>query len=91
MRLSVALPGPLSFVPGTLTSSLYTGPVSALSGTLYLSCERVPADLRRIAAVLAVYNAEAPVTLGLAPYTFQQDFCATLDGPAFSVGALQGR
>jgi len=88
--VSVAFPGPLSFAPGALTSSLYTGPVSALSGTLYLSASASTQIFGGSPALLAVYNAEAPVTLGLAPYTFQQDFYASLDGPAFSVGAPQG-
>ena len=77
---SVAFPGPLSFAPGTLTSSLYTGPVSALSGTLYLPASASTQIFGGSPAFLAVYNAGAPVTLGLAPYTFQQDLYASLEG-----------
>jgi len=85
----VAYPGLLSLVPGTLDSSLYSGPVSALSGTLNIPASESERIFDGAVAILEVSNTGAPVTLGLAPYTFQQDMYVSLEGSSFSVGAPQ--
>lgn len=84
-----ALPAPVSFAPGSFQSSLYNGPVSVLSGTLYLSTT-ASQQLFGGSAILAVHNDGAPLTLGLAPYTMGHDLFVSLSGSGFSVGALQG-
>ena len=84
---SLALAGPLGFVPGTLSSSQYNGPVSALAGTFYLSA----ADAQRIfagsSAVLVLRNLGPEVDFGLAPFTLRQDLYLSVRGDGFSVGA----
>jgi hypothetical protein len=87
---SVAFPGSLSFTPGTFAGSLYSGPVSELSGTLNLPASVSAQIFGGSSALLAVYNAGAPVTLGLPPYTSQQDLQVSLEGSGLSVGAPQG-
>lgn len=84
-----ALPAPVSFAPGSFQSSLYKGPVSVLSGTLYLSAS-ASQQLFGGSAILAVHDDGAPLALGLAPYTIGQDLFVSLSGSGFSVGALQG-
>jgi hypothetical protein len=88
--IDTGMSGPLSFAPGTLASSLYTGPVAALSWTFYLSSSLSARIFAGSSAVLFVRNDGMPVTLGLGPFTLQQDLYVTLAGSTFSVGALQG-
>jgi hypothetical protein len=87
--LSVSF-GALSFVPGSFQGSRYRGAVSVLEGSLHLS-ETLSQELfRNSAAVLVLLNTGPAVTLGLPPYTLQQDVSVSLGGGGLSVGAPAG-
>ena len=78
---------PLSFVPGTFQGSGYSGAVSVLQGSLQLS-ETLSQQLFGSSAAVLVLNNDGPaVTVGLSPYTVQQDMNVSLGGGVLSVGA----
>jgi hypothetical protein len=78
---------PLSFVPGTFQGSGYSGAVSVLQGSLQLSETLSQQLFGSSAAVLVLNNAGPAVTVGLSPYTVQQDMNVSLGGGGLSVGA----
>jgi hypothetical protein len=78
---------PLSFVPGTFQGSDYSGAVSVLQGSLQLSETLSQQVFGSSAAVLMLLNDGPAVTVGLSPYTIQQDMNVSLGGGGLSVGA----
>lgn len=80
----------LSFAPGVFQGSGYSGTVSTLEGSLYLSEALSQQLFGGSAAVLTLRNTGADVTLGLPPYTLAQDLNVSLSGGPLSVGALNG-
>jgi hypothetical protein len=88
--VSVALDN-LTFGPGNLQSSGYTGAVSVLQGALHLSSPLDSAQLfSESSVVVALLNEGPDVTIGLAPYLLRQDLFASLSGGPLSVGATPG-
>jgi hypothetical protein len=87
--VSVALDN-LTFGPGRLQSSGYTGAVSVLKGHLNLSLLDSAALFSASSVVIALQNEGPDVTVGLAPYLLQQDLYASLSGGPLSVGAIPG-
>jgi hypothetical protein len=88
---SVSVPfAPLSFVPGTFQGTNYHGAVSVLEGSLQLSETLSQQLFGNSAAVLTLFNDGPAVTLGLSPYTVQQDMTVSLGGGGLSVGAPPG-
>jgi hypothetical protein len=86
--VSFALDG-LTFGPGNLQSSGYTGAVSVLQGALHLPSLLDSAQLfSGSTVVIALLNEGPDVTLGLAPYLLRQDLFASLSGGPLSVGAI---
>lgn len=88
--VSVAF-APLSFIPGTFQGSHYSGAVSVLEGSVEISETLSEQLFGSSAAVLMLLNDGPAVTVGLSPYTVQQDMYVSLGGGGLSVGALQGR
>jgi hypothetical protein len=86
--LSVALDN-LTFGPGNLQSSGYTGAVSVLQGALHLPSLLDSARLfSGSSVVIALLNEGPDVTVGLAPYLVRQDLFASVSGGRLSVGAI---
>jgi len=85
--VSVLFGALLSFVPGTFQGAGYSGPVSALQGSLHLSETLSQQLFGNSAAVLMLLNTGPAVTVGLPPYTLQQDLNVSLGGGGLSVGA----
>ena len=82
---------PLSFVPGIFQGTNYHGTVSVLEGSLQISETLSQQLFGSSAAVLTLLNDGPAVTVGLSPYTVQQDMIVSLGGGGLSVGALPGR
>jgi hypothetical protein len=80
----------LSFGPGYIQGSGYTGGVSAVQGFLQLSPSLAEALFGGGSAFIDLRNDGPDVTIGLAPYTLRQDVYASLSGGPLSVGALPG-
>jgi hypothetical protein len=78
---------PLSFVPATFEGTNYQGAVSVLEGSVQLSETLSQQLFGSSAAVLMLLNAGPDVTVGLPPYTLQQDMTVSLGGGGLSVGA----
>jgi hypothetical protein len=87
--VSVALDN-LTFSPGNLQSSEYTGAVSVLNGHLNLSLLDSEALFSASSVVIALQNEGPDVTVGLAPYLLPRDLYASLSGGPLSVGAIPG-
>lgn len=81
---------PLSFSPGYLSSSSYSGTVSTLGASFHLSAQESQRIFDGSGAELALRNLGPAVLLGLPPNTFQQDLFVSLSGGPLSVGALHG-
>jgi hypothetical protein len=88
-KVAVAL-GDLTFGPGNLQSSGYTGAVSVLTGHLNMSLPDSERLFSASSVVIALRNEGPDVTLGLAPYLLRQDLYASLSGGPLSVGAIAG-
>ncbi len=88
--VSVSFGAPLSFVPGTFRGSRYGGAVSALDGSLHLSETLSQQLFGSSPAVLILLNTGPALTVGLPPYTLQQDLNVSLGGGGLSVGARLG-
>ena len=82
--------GALGFVPGMFQGSCYSGAVSVLEGSLHLSETLSQQLFGSSAAVLVLLNTGPSVTVGLPPYTLQQDVNVSLGGGGLSVGAPPG-
>jgi hypothetical protein len=82
--------GALSFLPGTFQGSSYSGPISVLTGSVQLTEALSQQLFGSSAAVLVLLNAGPAVTVGLSPYSLQQDVNLTLEGGGLTVGALPG-
>ena len=88
--VSVALDN-LTFGPGNLQSSGYTGAVSVLQGALHLPSLLDSEGLFSGSSIVIDLLNEGPdVTVGLAPYLLRQDLFASLSGGPLSVGAIPG-
>jgi hypothetical protein len=87
--VSVALDN-LSFGPGYLQSSGYTGAVSELTGHLSLSLLDSEALFSAPSIFIDFQNEGPAVTLNLAPYLLRQDLFASLSEGPLSVGAMPG-
>jgi len=95
---SKTLGAPLTFSPGALSSSAYSGAVSTLEGFFQLTAK----DSQQIfsglgaatgaatGAVLTLRNLGPAVLLGLPGTALRQDLFATLSGGPLEVGALHG-
>ena len=70
--------------------SRYSGAVSALEGSLQLSETRSQQLFGSSPAVLILLNTGPALTVGLPPYTLQQDLNVSLGGSGLSVGARLG-
>ena len=88
--VSVSFGAPLSFVPGMFQGSGYRGAVSVLDGSLHLSETLSQQLFGGSPAVLILRNAGPALTVGLSPYTLQQDLNVSLGGGGLSVGARLG-
>ena len=82
--------GSLTFGPGFIQSSEYTGAVSTVQGYLQLSPLLSEALFSAGSAVIALHNDGPDVTLGLAPFVLRQDLYSSLSGGPLSVGPLPG-
>ena len=82
--------GSLTFGPGFLQSSEYTGAVSSVQGYLQLSPLLSEALFSSGSAVIALRNEGPDVTLGLAPFVLRQDLYSSLSGGPLNVGPLPG-
>lgn len=80
----------LTFGPGYIQGSEYTGAVSTVQGYLQLSPSFSEALFGGGSAFIALRNEGEDVTVGLAPYALRQDVFASLSGGPLSVGALPG-
>jgi hypothetical protein len=87
--LSVAFDS-VTFGPGYIQSSGYTGVVSTVQGYLQLSPLLSQALFGAGSAFLALRNTGPDVTVGLPPYGLPWDVYASLTGGPLSVGALPG-
>lgn len=88
--VSVSFGAPLSFVPAMFQGSAYSGAVSVLEGSLQISETRSQQLFGSSPAVLILLNTGPALTLGLPPYTLQQDLNVSLGGSGLSVGAVPG-
>jgi hypothetical protein len=88
--ITLAIPGPLNFVPGTFHGAAYDGPISALTSSLDLSDLESEALFGGGTAILTLQNQGPEAVLGLAPYPLPHVMLVTLSGGAFSVGARVG-
>lgn len=88
--VSVAFGGPLSLVPGTFHGFRYSGPVSVLEGSLQLSETLAQQVFGNSPAVLTLIDTGPALTVGLAPYTLQEDMNVSLGSGGLSVGAPPG-
>ena len=88
--VSVSFGAPLSFVPGTFQGSRYSGAVSVLQGSLHLSETLSQQLFGNSPAVLILLNTGPALTVGMPPYTLQQDLNVSLGGGGLSVGAPLG-
>jgi len=86
--ISLAFPGPLDPATGISSGSLYSGPVSVISGYLHLSTELSTDLFAAGAADLFLRNDGPDLVLGLPPYTLRQDLSLSLAGGPLSVSAL---
>jgi hypothetical protein len=86
---SVAFNNPLTFLDGTMQSSGYTGPISALNGYMHLSTGLSQALFTGDPVLSLAYNGP-DITLSLDPYTMQQELQFTLESGPLSVGAIEG-
>lgn len=89
-ELLAPFPGTLSWSPGRMQSSGYTGPVSVLYGSMALSPE-LAAGLFRSSAVLVVENEGASVGVGLPPYNLGDDILVGLSTNGFGVNGVVTR
>jgi len=89
--VSVSFGAPIGFVPGTFQGFRYWGPVSVLEGSLHLSEALSQQLFGSSPAVLILLNAGPSLTVGLPPYTMQQDMNVSLGGGGLRVGAPLGR
>jgi hypothetical protein len=87
---SVSLGAPLSFITGIFQGTGYGGAVSVLDGSLQLSEALSQQLFGSSAAVLTLLNTGPAVTVGLPPYSLQQDMIVSLGGGGLSVGAPLG-
>ena len=85
--VSVSFGAPLSFVPGTFQGSRYSGAVSVLQGSLHLSETLSQQLFGNSPAVLILLDTGPALTVGMPPYTLQQDLNVSLGGGGLSVGA----
>jgi hypothetical protein len=88
--VSVSFGAQLSFAPGMFQGSRYIGAVSVLQGSLYLSPALSQQLFGNSPAVLNLLNTGPALTVGLPPYTLQQDLNVSLGGGGLSVGAPLG-
>ena len=88
--VSVSFGAPLSFVPAMFQGSAYSGAVSVLEGSLQISEMRSQQLFGSSPAVLILPNTGPALTVGLPPYTLQQDLNVSLGGSGLSVGARLG-
>jgi hypothetical protein len=88
--VSVSFGAPLSFVTGMFQGSRYSGAVSVLEGSVHLSETLSQQLFGSSAAVLVLLNTGPAVTVGLPPYTLQQDVNVSLGEGGLSVGAPPG-
>ena len=88
--VSVSFGAPLSFVPGTFQGSRYSGAVSVLQGSLHLSETLSQQLFGNSPAVLILLNTGPALTVGMPPYTLQQDLNVSLGGGGLNVGAPLG-
>lgn len=88
--VSVLFDTVMSFVPGTFQGSRYHGSVSVLEGSLHLSETQSQELFGSSPAVLTLLNTGPALTVGMPPYTLQQDLNVSLGGSGLSVGAQLG-
>jgi hypothetical protein len=88
--VSVSFGAPLSFLPGRFQGSSYSGAVSVLEGSLQLSETFSQELFGSSPAVLILLNTGPALTVGLPPYTLQQDMTVSLGGGGLGVGARLG-
>jgi hypothetical protein len=88
--VSVSFGAPLSFVPGMFRGFGHSGAVSVLEGSLHITEALSQQLFGSSAAVLTLLNTGPAVTVGLSPYTLQQDMNVSLGGGGLSVGSRLG-
>jgi hypothetical protein len=88
--VSVLFDTMMSFVSGTFRGSRFSGAVSVLEGSLHLSEAQSQELFGSSPAVLTLLNTGPALSVGLPPYTLQQDMNVSLGGGGLSVGALPG-
>jgi hypothetical protein len=89
--VSVSFGAPLGLIPAMFQGSRYSGPVSALQGSLHLSETLAQQLFGNSPAVLILLNSGPALTVGLPPYTLKQDLNVSLGGGGLSLGAPLGR
>src|SRR5207248_227668 len=87
---SIEFAGPLFFTAAYLSSSSYSGPVSALTGHLHLSGLDSSGLFHSGSVRLRLLNEGGDVEIGLPPQTLANDLFVSLSGGPLSVGALPG-
>ena len=85
---SIRVSGYPTFSPGVISSSQYSGPVSVLEGTVYLSIDDSAAIFGAGLAELRLLNLGEDITVGLPPASISQDLRVCLSGGPLSVGAV---
>jgi hypothetical protein len=88
--ISVSFGAPLSFAPGIFAGSRHGGAVSVLQGSLHLSQTLSQQLFGSSPARLILIDTGPAFTVGLPPYTLQQDLNVSLGGGGLSVGAPLG-
>jgi len=89
--ISVDYPSPITWQQGEFQSDGYTGPISALYGSMHLS-EALSSELFGSGSAVLVLRNEGPrVTVGLPPYRIGQDLTASLSTGGFGIGAVVTR
>jgi hypothetical protein len=85
---SAAFPGTLAWAPGYLTSSAYTGIVSALTDTVSLSPALSQSVFAGPEAELVLTYTGADISVGVQGRTIRQDLQVSLIGNGVSVGGM---
>lgn len=88
--VSVSFGAPLSFVPAIFAGSGHSGAASVLQGSLHLSQTLSQQLFGGSPALLILLDTGPALTVGLPPYTLQQDLNVSLGGGGLSVGAPLG-
>jgi hypothetical protein len=89
--LSMAFGPPLHFIPGWFQGFWYQGAAGTVEGTISLTPSFSQELFAGPGAILTLTNTGPDMTIGLPPYTLQQDLNVSLSGGGLDLGAPQGR